>query len=229
MFRRLIVMLASSLFWVVGQAQPLLYQEGTHYYKISPTQPTQVGPDKVEVIEAFSYACIHCAHFEPLVNNWKKTLPKQVSFSYLPVIFNATWELFARAYYAAELLGVAAKIHQPMFDAVFMGKMPITTMDDIAAVFASFGKTADEVKKMMNSMGVEMKIEQSKKQVLNYQIDGTPTMIVNGKWRVTGRSAGSPEEVLKVVNYLIQMETSRLAKSTPVIAKPVIKPIAVKS
>ena len=72
------------------------YQAGTHYFPIDPPQPTSSG-DKVEVVEVFSYACIHCAHFEPQVQAWKQKMPAAASFSYLPAIFNSSWEIFARA------------------------------------------------------------------------------------------------------------------------------------
>jgi protein dithiol oxidoreductase (disulfide-forming) len=211
MLKRFAVLLLASLFVMACNAQPTLYQEGTHYFKIDPAQPTTT-PGKVEVIELFSYACIHCAHFEPYVASWKKKAPKQASFSYMPAIFNPGWEPFARAYYAAEVLKIIDKTHQPLFDAIFEKKLPMQNMDQIATFLAGYGSTAEEIKKTMNSFAVEMKINRSKKQQMAYQIDGTPTVVVAGKWRVTGGSAGSAENVFKVVDYLVQMEASKLGK-----------------
>ena len=212
MFTRIAALFLASLAAVACHAQPTLYQEGTHYFKVDPAQPTNT-PGKVEVVEVFSYACIHCAHFEPIVAAWKKTASKQVSFSYMPAIFNPSWEAFARAYYAAEALGIIGKTHQATFDAIFVQKKTMQSMDQIAEFMAAYGKPADEILKAMNSFAVEMKITRAKKQVLAYQIDGTPSVIVAGKWRVTGQSAGTIENMFKVVDYLVQLEAAKLPKS----------------
>lgn len=222
MFTRIAALFLVSLAAAACHAQPTLYQEGTHYFKIEPAQPTNT-PGKVEVVEVFSYACIHCAHFEPIVAAWKKTAPKQAKFSYMPAIFNPSWEAFARAYYAAEVLGIIEKTHQATFDAIFVQKKTIQTLDQIAEFLSGYGKSADEIKKAMNSFAVETKITRAKKQVVAYQIDGTPSVIVAGKWRVTGNSAGSIDNVFKVVNYLVQMEAAKLPKSAASTAPAAVK------
>ena len=211
MFKRLFVLVFALMAVAACQAQPVPFQEGKQYFKIDPAQPTAT-PGKVEVVEVFSYACIHCAHFEPVVAEWKKNMPKEVHFSYMPAIFNPSWEAFARGYYAAEALGFIDKSHQATFNAIFTDKKPMGSLDQIADFLSGFGKSSEEIKKAMNSFGVEMKINQSRKQAIGYQIDGTPTVIVAGKWRVTASSAGSMENVFKVVNYLVQMEAANLAK-----------------
>lgn len=214
MLKRFAAVLLGTMFVVACNAQPVPFQEGTHYFKVEPAQPTNT-PGKVEVVEVFSYACIHCAHFEPIVAAWKKKMPAQASFSYLPAIFNPSWETFARAFYAAEVLGILGKTHQPTFDAIFVQKKPMQDMDQIAAFLSGYGKSADEIKKAMNSFAVEMKINRAKKQVIAYQVDGTPSVIVAGKWRVTGGSAGSADNVFKVVDYLVGLEAAKLAKPVP--------------
>jgi len=229
MFKRIIAVLAGSLLVMACQAQPTLYQEGTHYFKIEPAQATST-PGKVEVVEVFSYACIHCAHFQPVVDAWKKNgIPAQASFSYMPAIFNPSWEVLARAFYASEILGILDKSHGPTFNAIFTERRPMGTMDQIAEFLAGYGKSADEIKKTMNSFGVEMKINRAKKMVQAYQVDGTPTVVVTGKWRVTGQSAGSHENVFKIVNYLVQMEAARLPKAASAPAAAPAKPITTKS
>ncbi len=232
MFKRIAALLTGSLFVMACQAQPTLYQEGTHYFKVEPAQATST-PGKVEVVEVFSYACIHCAHFEPYVAAWKKEgMPKEASFSYMPAVFNPSWELLARAFYASEVLKTLDKSHAATFDAIFTARRPMQTMDQIAEFLATYGHSADDVKKTMNSFGVEMKVNRAKKLVLGYQVDGTPTVVVAGKWRVTGQSAGGHENVFKVVNYLVQQEAGKLSKpavDTKAAAAPAPKPAAAKS
>ena len=182
------------------------YQAGTHYFPIDPPQPTSSG-DKVEVIEVFSYACIHCAHFEPQVQAWKQKMPAAASFSYLPAIFNSSWEIFARAYYAGEVLGIAEKAHQDLFDGVHV-RRDVRNLEDIAKVYAKYGKSEQQFLDATKSFGVEMKINRTKQMVPRYGVDGTPTVVVAGKYRVTVGSAGSPEKVFDVVNFLVAKEAS---------------------
>jgi thiol:disulfide interchange protein DsbA len=182
------------------------YQAGTHYFPIDPPQPTSSG-DKVEVVEVFSYACIHCAHFEPQVQAWKQKMPAAASFSYLPAIFNSSWEIFARAYYAGEVLGIAEKAHQDLFDGVHV-RRDVRNLEDIAKVYAKYGKTEQQFLDATKSFGVEMKINRTKQMVPRYGVDGTPTVVVAGKYRVTVGSAGSPEKVFDVVNFLVAKEAS---------------------
>lgn len=212
MFKRLLIVAAALLFASALSAQPLRFQEGVHYFKIEPAQPSNPPPGKVEVTEVFSYACIHCAHFEPLVNKWKQSPPAQASFDYLPAVFNPTWEAYARAYYAAKVMGVIEKSHAALFDAVFVEKLPLRTVTELAGFFERFGKSSDEALKAMNSFSVTTSVERAKRQAMAYQVDGTPTVVVAGKWRVTGASAGSMEAVFDVVNYLVSLEAARLPK-----------------
>ncbi|HWT15715.1 MAG TPA: thiol:disulfide interchange protein DsbA/DsbL [Patescibacteria group bacterium] len=194
------------------------YQAGTHYFPIEPAQPTATG-DKVEVVEVFSYACIHCAHFEPQVKAWKAKMPANVEFSYLPAIFNPSWEVFARAYYAAEVLGIAEKAHQDLFDGIHV-RRDVRNLDDIAKIYAKHGKTEQQFVDATKSFGVEMKINRAKQMVPRYQVDGTPTLVVNGKYRVTGGSAGGADKVFDVVNFLIAKETSAKKVAAAAAATP---------
>lgn len=202
MFIRILAVAAFSLLSLTARAQP--YQAGTHYFPIDPPQPTSTG-DKVEVLEVFSYACIHCAHFEPQVQAWKKKMPAQASFGYLPAVFNPSWEVFARAYYAAEVLGIAEKAHQDLFDAIHV-RHEVRNLEDIAKIYAKYGKTEQQFLDATKSFGVEMKLNRAKQLVPRYGVDGTPSVIVAGKYRVTGGSAGSAEKVFDVVNFLIAKE-----------------------
>ena len=47
---------------------------------------------------------------------------------------------------------------------------------------------------------------QSRAKSSGYGITGVPTMIVNGKYRIDGQSAGGNSEMLKVVDFLVAKE-----------------------
>jgi protein dithiol oxidoreductase (disulfide-forming) len=208
MFIRLAAFAALALgsLTACAQATPEIYQSGVHYFPIEPAQPTSSG-DKIEVLEVFSYACIHCAHFEPSVQKWKKEMPANVAFSYVPAVFNPSWEVFARAYYAALDLGIAEKAHQDLFDAIHV-RRDIRNLEDVSKLYAKYGKTEQQFIEATQSFAVEMKINRAKQMVPAYQVDGTPTVVVAGKYRVNGNSAGTQEKIFDVVNFLIARETA---------------------
>jgi thiol:disulfide interchange protein DsbA len=189
-----------------AQAGAEPYQSGTHYFPIDPPQPTSAG-DKVEVVEIFSYACIHCAHFEPHVQAWKSKMPANAAFSYLPAIFNPSWETMARAYYAGEVLGIADKAHQDLFDGIHV-RRDVRNLEDIAKIYAKHGKTEQQFLDATKSFAVEMKVNRAKQMVPRYGVDGTPTVVVAGKYRVTGGSAGGLDKVFDVVNFLVAKEAA---------------------
>ena len=107
------VLLALTAF----DAGAMEFEEGTHYQRI-PVPVATADPSRVEVVEAFSYACIHCKSFDPAVEEWHDEQGAGVDFQRLPAIFNATWALFAQAYYTAEVLGVTDRVHAPIFKAI---------------------------------------------------------------------------------------------------------------
>ena len=191
-------------------AQGLLekYQAGTHYYPIQPAQAVSAPKGKVEVLEVFSYACIHCAHFQAKVDAWKKTKPANASFVLLPAAWNPTWEMVARAYYASEALGILDKTHDAFFNAIFIDKVPFASLQDVANWYTKFGVTEQAFLDAANSFTTNTKIQRSKQMVPRYGVDGTPSIVVAGKYRVTGESAGGYDNVFDVVNFLVAKEAA---------------------
>lgn len=213
MLQRLAFVVASLWCAVAVQAQQAPYLEGKHYFRIATAQPTST-PGKVEVVEVFSYGCGACARFQPVIDQWAKKAPAQAQFSYMPADFNPGWVLLARAFYAAEALGLHSRSHQAIFDNNFVQNKPLRNADEVIALLGTFGKSTDEVTKAMNSVGVEARMAQAHKRAIAYGIDSTPTLVVNGKWRVNGDGVSSYEEMIAVLNYLIAMEAASLPTPT---------------
>lgn len=183
------------------------YTENMHYELISPPQPTS-SADKIEVVELFWYGCPHCYQFEPTLVKWLKNLPPNVVFVRTPGIFRPEWSVLARAYYTAEALGALDKVHEQIFAAVHELKRPLQNEDQLAALFAEHGVKEDDFRKTFRSFAIEGKVRRAQEMSQRYGARGVPTMIVNGKYRV---SAGMPgvqthANTIKVVEWLIQRE-----------------------
>jgi thiol:disulfide interchange protein DsbA len=196
---------------------------GTHYFAVEPPQPTST--DKVEIVEVFSYACPACNMFEPTVQKLKAALPANAELVYLPASFrpDEDWPVFQRAFYTAQALGVIDKTHEATFDLVWKDDGPLRisdakthkpanpmpTIEDVAKAYGKFGVKADEFTATANSFAVNTKMKRADAMLKAYGVDSTPTLVVNGKYRLTVASAGGLDKVIPLVKFLIEKEGAK--------------------
>ena len=183
------------------------YSDGNGYTTI-PTPVRTADPSKVEVREVFWYGCPHCYHLEPYTQAWKKSIAdnKNVDFNYMPAVFGRNWLAHAKAFYVADLLGIADKVHDDIYTAIHVKHERLSTEDSLAAFFANYGVSEDEFHKQYNSFAVESRLNQADAKIRAYGVRGTPTVVVNGKYLVNASTAGGNENIFNVVNYLIKKE-----------------------
>jgi thiol:disulfide interchange protein DsbA len=215
MKRYLLCLLATLSVLVLPVAHAADPAEGVNYFRVkSPALIGEPAVGKVEVTEAFNYACIHCFHFQPVVDAWSKTpAARKAQLRYLPAAFNPLFAVFARGFFVAEDLGVVEKTHNGVYDLVWNQHVTVQTIDGLADVYAKLGVDKAEFLKTANSFSNEMKSRQSLQLLQRYEVDGTPSVIVAGKYRVTSESAGSPEKVFDVVNWLVDKELAAAKKT----------------
>lgn len=209
MIQKIILVLCLLLGSHMAMAQEDKYQEGVHYFKLDQAQPyTGV----VEITEIFSYACSHCNTFEPYVQNWKKSLPENVKFNRIPVVFgNRTWEMMARGYIAAEMMGIVEESHVALMDAIWKQRRQFRSLDQLADFYAGFGVEKDAFLANYQSFAADSQLRKSQRDVLQFGIQGTPSMVVNRKYRViSSKDVTSFEAILDVVDFLVEKETSAL-------------------
>ena len=181
------------------------FVEGTHYDLIAPAVRTG-NPAKIEVIEFFWYGCGHCYNFEPLISQWKKTVDDDVDFRASPAVWNKAMELHAKSYYAAEVLGVVDTMHPILFQAMNVDRKRLSSESEVEALFTANGVSAADFNKAISSFGVSSQAKQAASRAQSAKITGTPEMMVNGKYRVSTRKAGTQAKMLEVVSFLIEKE-----------------------
>lgn len=192
-------------------AVPLRFQEGVDYELISPPQPT-ADPAKVEVVEAFWYGCPHCYRFQPYIERWLQSKPENVVYIRLPAVLNESWALLTQAYYAEEALGVTDKIHADLFRAIHLDKRRFDTEQSLMEFFAAHGVSEDQFRNTFHSFAVEGKVQRARQQTRRYGIDGTPSVIINGKYRTGPGMTRSYERLVEVMNFLVAQESRTPAK-----------------
>ena len=189
----------------MAQAETEKYQQGVHY-EVLPQVIRTANPNKIEVNEVFSYTCGHCYNFEAVLGPWSEQLAEDVDFQQTPAIWQPALEPYARAYYSAAMLKVLDLVHMPIFEAIHVKREPVRTEADFAAIFATQGIDSDKFTKAYNSFGMSSMVNQAKARVRGYRVQGTPEVIVNGKYRVSTRQAGGFEGMLSVTDFLIEKE-----------------------
>jgi thiol:disulfide interchange protein DsbA len=185
------------------------YTAGIDYAVLPSPIPTSAPKGKVEVLEMFWYGCPHCYHFEPHIKAWMKNKPEAVYFIHVPAALNASWVVHARAYYAAEQLGVLDKFHDALFVALHEQRRRLNSVDSLSRFAASLGIDEEKFRKAMNSTETNSAILKAQEIGYRSMADGVPMILVDGKYKVTGRMAGgSYENMLKIVDYLVAKEAA---------------------
>ena len=181
------------------------YQAGTHY-EVLPNPARTLDPNKIEVMEVFWYGCSHCYAIEPLLAKWKETIADDVIFAKTPAVWRDFMRLHANVYYTAEAFNLPREFHNEIF-ALLAASPKLADQDRFAEVFAKYGVNKEDFSKKVNAFGIMSKVSQGEKRTRkNYLIQGTPEMVVNGKYRISARMAGSQAGMLDVVNYLVELE-----------------------
>ncbi len=184
------------------------FQENVHYDLIKPPKMLD-NPDKVEVLEVFSYACPHCFRFEPAVHKWLQNKPAQAEFKRMPVLFvGRHGELLARAYYIADALGVEKKISSAIFNTLHVKRERISNKATLKNIFVAQGVSAKDFDAMYDSFAVDSGLRKSKMMTSKLGITGVPTIVVQGKYRTApSRVSGGNNAVFALVNNLVEKET----------------------
>ena len=213
MIKQVLLSLSLLIFGAVGavaEDAAKTYVAGTDYDVISPPVRA-VDPSKIEVAEFFWYGCSHCYNFEPMLEPWIKALPADVHFRGIPAIWQEKMELHAKAFYAAEALGVLDKMHPVLFAAMNVDRKPLGSQQEIAEIFVANGVSEADFNKAFTSFGVSSQVRQASATAKAAQLTGTPALMVNGKYLISGRKAVTKADMLKIADFLIAQERSAKA------------------
>ena len=185
---------------------------GTDYVEIPNGQPYAPLNGQIEVAEVFGYTCPHCAQFEPLVNAWKRKQPADVRVIPVPAAFGGYWVTYARAFFAAETLGVLEKSHDAMFNAIHVQRSLAldATPEKIGEFYAKYGVDAKTFAATMSSFGVETKLNRAKQFAVRSKVEGTPSIVIDGKYLVSVDQRGY-DVMFNTVEHLVAQERAAQA------------------
>lgn len=188
-----------------AQAQASQFKEGKDYKRLDKPVAPEAPAGKVDVIEFFWYSCPHCNAFEPTLDAWVKTAPKDLAIRRVPVAFNASFVPQQKLYYALEGMGKLDETHVKVFRAIHVEKQKLAKDDEIFAWVGKQGLDVAKFKEIYNSFSVSNQVRRASQLQDAYGVEGVPSMGVAGKYYTDGTMAGSMQTVLKVVESLATM------------------------
>jgi thiol:disulfide interchange protein DsbA len=182
------------------------FQLGTHYERLSPTQPTSSSPTQVEVTEIFWYGCPHCYTFDPYLQRWQSGKADYVNFVRVPAVWNPLVRLHARGFYTAEALGKGAEMHDAFFKEIHVNGNALDTAEKLEEFFGGFRVDAVAFKSAFDSFAVHAKLQRADELSRRYQIGSVPTIVVNGKYTTDGGMAGGYDALIDLIDELAAAE-----------------------
>ena len=197
---KLIKSLVVALSLLVSGAAFAAAELGKDYTLLNPPQPTD--SKKIEVLEFFFYGCSHCFHLHPLLSAWEKTMPKDVELTFVPTIFRDSWEPMANTFYALESMGQQQQLHDALYRAWNEENLALTDADNIADFVAKHGVDRAKFTAAYNSFSMQSKVTRAKQMIRSYGINGTPTLVVDGKYVIEGLQ---PEDTIRALKEVIVM------------------------
>ena len=176
--------------------------KGRDYAVLLSPQPTTSG-NKIEVLEFFWYGCPHCYKLHPEINAWQKKMPKDVSFKYIPTIFRKNWIPGAKTFHTLEILGKRSKLHDKIYDAIHIQKIDLANEKLLFNWIEKQGVNREKFIRVYNSFSVVNKSSQSKQMSRKYGLKGVPSLVIDGKYLISGRMGGTPQRTIKMLDKLI--------------------------
>jgi len=185
-------------------AQDEAFVEGAQYEVLSNTQAISTG-DKIEVLELFWYRCPHCNTLEVPLQEWLKNgKPDNAEYVAFPAVLSARWEPEARSFYTLEALDLMDELHGKLFYAIHSEHRKLGSAELFAEWVEEQGYSAQDVLDTYESFAVNTKLNYAKTLTKNYEIQGVPAVVVDGKYRTSVSQAGDFDTLFEVINFLIE-------------------------
>ena len=204
-----LLVIGYGLLYTTGATQGE-FVAGEHYELIETAERRRPGAD-VEVVEYFSYACIHCKNFDPLIHEWLETKPDNVNFARVPVTFSPQWVLLAQTYYTLVALDILDENHDRVFRRIHNTRRMFASPEEVAEFVDGNGASAAEFLEAWNGPEVRRMLREGEAAQRAVVIRAVPALAVNGAYLVSmdvGRKVA-----LEVVDHLIALEQGGAAGS----------------
>ena len=196
----------------VSFAQPAAAQSQADLdYREIPQQPIETG-DKIEVIDFFFYGCQYCNDLLPRLERWRRGMPADVVMRHIPVVRHDSWVPLAKTYFTLEAMGEVERLHPAVFHSYHVEDLYMSQEKVIVEWAGKQGLDREKFMAIYRSDETRQKVERARKQTMEYEIQGTPTLVVDGRFLTDGASAKTIEILDRMVRIARQQREKKAGK-----------------
>lgn len=208
--RAALALLAAAGLFGTAQAQEVRARQNIEYRMITP-QPVESG-ERIEVIDFFWYGCPYCNELQPALEDWIKRKPDDVTLRRIPVILRDTWAPHARIYYTLELLGEVERLHRKVYDGYHREELHMSKPDVMEQWAVKNGIERRRWLDAYHSPEVDARIARAYQLTKRYDVQGTPSLVVDGRYLTSSSMTPEVRAVIPVVEDLIRLTRQNRSK-----------------
>jgi len=173
-------------------------------YRLIPAQPVETG-ERIEVIDFFWYGCPYCNELQPALEDWIRHKPDDVAVRRVPAILKDNWAPHARIYYTLEQLGELERLHQKVYFSYHVEELQMSRPDVMERWAVANGMDRELWRKAYSSAAVDARIENAKRLTEAYTLQGTPSLVVDGRYLTSSSMVSSYPEMIQILEGLIRI------------------------
>src|SRR4051812_11193299 len=207
MFPRLAALLVCLCVIVPAAAQS---KADADYREIA-QQPVETG-DKIEVIDFFFYGCQYCNELLPRLERWRKTIPADVVYRHIPVVRHDSWAPLAKTYFTLEAMGEVERLHPAVFHGYHVDDLYMSQEKVIAEWAAKQGLDPEKFMAIYRSDEIRRKVDRARRQTMDYDIQGTPSLVVDGRYLTDGSSPKTIDILDRMIRLARQQREKKPAQ-----------------
>ena len=210
----IVILLMGYFSTLVVKDLPILgnFIEGEHYTLLE--KPRRIRGEKIEVMEFFSYGCIHCYNFDPDLHDWVEDNIDRVRFVRMPALSSDYWRILGRNYYTMDKLRIVDEYHLPFFREVHEVKRNFASLNRLSDYFDGKGTTAEVYRQVYNSSEISRKLAIADEMARRFQVTSVPTIIIHGKYMIRPTRSVGIARMLDVMDFLVDKELDERVKAS---------------
>jgi thiol:disulfide interchange protein DsbA len=174
------------------------------YLPVDSVQAVEAPAGKIEVVEFFSYACIHCYKLHPLAKAWAAAQPADVVFRRIPVTFDRPPMVpLAKLFYTLEATGQLGAHDDAVFAAIHDQGQSLMTEEAVLAWVAARGVDMTAFRKVWDAPETMAKVTRGADLARGYKVNGTPALYAAGRWQVNLDAATGYDHLMTLTGQLV--------------------------
>jgi len=185
-------------------AQEIRARQNIEYRVLASPQPPETGAN-IEVIDFFWYGCPYCNELQPALFDWIRKKPADVTVRHVPAILRDNWAPHARIYYALELLGEVERLHLAVYHSYHVEQLYMSKPDVMEQWAVKNGIDLRRWKDAYYSPEVDAKIARAFQATKRYDIQGTPSLVVDGRYLTSSSMTPSVGGIVPVLDDLVKL------------------------